>query len=170
MNREQFTKAKGVISQDATISGAFFDGDGGACAVGGLYMSLHPELEDYELLAISSTIVEQEVGLAFGLTQKEITALENVNDSWDSSEDGETEPEPDEYMIYDMIDGANGSTHEIYTFDREAFEDAVYDYENREIYPNQEVIDNRRLDLIGHLNKVCQEYDEGLRAADWYGP
>jgi len=170
MNREQFVKAKAVIEQDATINGSFFDGAGGACAVGGLFMFLHPELDDQELENMSTSIVEQEVGVAFGLTQREIAAIESVNDSYDSDADLEDEPDPDNHFEYEFVDGVNGEIHEVYTFDRQGFEDAVYDYENREIFPNEEVIAERRLALIKHLDAVCQEYDEGYRTADWYGP
>jgi hypothetical protein len=170
MNREQFTKAKAVIEQDATLGGAFFDGAGGACAVGGLFMFLHPEMEDEDFVHVSTEVVEKEVGMAFGLTQREISAIEQVNDSHDSDESDDIEPEPDDYMVYEFVDGVNGSTHEVYTLDRDLFEQAVDDYENREVFPNEGVIAERRLDLISHLDSVCQEYDEGTRTADWYGP
>ena len=170
MNREQFVKAKAVIEQDATLAGTFFDGAGGACAVGGLYMFLHPEMDDTQFANISTSIVEQEVGTAFGLTHKEISAIESVNDSYDSDADEDDEPDPDNHFEYEFVDGANGETHEVYTFDRQGFEDAVSDYENREIFPNEEVIADRRVALIKHLDAVCQEYDEGYRSANAYGP
>ena len=170
MNREQFVKAKAVIEQDATINGSFFDGAGGACAVGGLFMFLHPEMDDTQFVNVSTSIVEQEVGTAFGLTQREIAAIESVNDKFTADEDEDEEPNPDNHFEYEFVDGANGETHEVYTFDRQGFEDAVSDYETREILPNEEVIADRRLALINHLNTVCQEYDEGYRTTNWYGP
>jgi hypothetical protein len=97
-------------------------------------------------------------------------AVIEQKDSHDSDESDDIEPEPDDYMVYEFVDGVNGSTHEVYTLDRDLFEQAVDDYENREVFPNEGVIAERRLDLIDHLNTVCQEYDEGTRAADWYGP
>ena len=133
-------------------------------------MFLHPEMDDNQFVNVSTSIVEQEVGTAFGLTNKEIAAVESVNDKFNADEDEDEEPSPENHFEYEFVDGVNGETHEVYTFDRQGFEDAVYDYENREILPDEAVIADRRLALIKHLDAVCQEYDEGYRTADWYGP
>lgn len=103
MNREQYEHAVRVIEQDATLNGTFFDKDGGACAVGGLFMDLHP---DYDLEALNDSLtypgqrlvdengyvfysrLMYEVGEAYGLTPNELDSVMLENDDHYLDPDG----------------------------------------------------------------------------------
>ena len=165
MNREQFQIAKSVILQDANISGAYFDGQGGACAVGGLFMSLHPEIPHEDLLSLDVSDVEREVAKVFGLTMKEISDIEHVNDSYDM-DDIEDKPDPDDYFDYIDIPGPDGETMQVYSLNLDWWEQVVEEYDEyiASGAEQEELTASRRSALIEHLDEVVQDYDEGVRA------
>ena len=81
MNQEQFETAKRVIEADASAYESYFEPDGQACAVGGLFMSLHPDWAYMRLK--QSQQIHEEVAGAFGLTVHEVDELTVINDSYD---------------------------------------------------------------------------------------
>jgi hypothetical protein len=118
MNNEQLERASDVINNDATAHSSYFEADGGSCAVGGLYMSLHPEDSFSQLVTALGNIdtkrfgdrcnqVHYEVGEAFGLSNDEIERLTTINDRFepDDYEVGEEFPHtPDDFLSYGQVD------------------------------------------------------------------
>ena len=84
MNQEQYERACAVVNADATTTGRYFTSDGQSCAVGGLFISLHPDWSYQELL---DAMVDTEVEAAFGLTHNNLAQIIQANDRYQTDID-----------------------------------------------------------------------------------
>jgi hypothetical protein len=160
MNNEQLTRASEVINNDATAHSTYFSRDGSACAVGGLYMSLHPDDEYAELHAALGLVdngrfegygnqVHYDVGQAFGLRPEEVNNLTAINDLYETDDYNNQEDFP--YSPSDFV--AFGEP------DWERFDEELESWNNE--HPsepdNEGLLHDRRTALIKWLTDLTQD-------------
>ena len=94
MELDKFLQARAVVNEDATLHGEFFgNAPGLACAIGGLYISIHPDLEWEEYQKLQELQIIEVVKEEFGLTSTQVSSIISENDSVAESEPFPYEPE-----------------------------------------------------------------------------